>query len=81
MRIVGSNGGAPRDPAWWLNLQHDPVAWIQIGGDQRDVVAHLASGDERPHLWEAAKRFNRNYVRYEQKTTREIPVVVLTPVN
>jgi deazaflavin-dependent oxidoreductase (nitroreductase family) len=76
--IVGSNNGAPTDPAWWLNLQQDPRAEIQTGPDRYSVTARLADGDERKRLWPVLKEFNPAYRRYEEKTAREIPVVVLT---
>jgi deazaflavin-dependent oxidoreductase (nitroreductase family) len=75
--IVGSNNGGPTDPAWWLNLQADPNAAVQVRDMQHPVRAHLAEGDERARLWPALKTHNPAYARYEQKTTREIPVVVL----
>lgn len=75
--IVGSNNGGPKDPAWWLNLQQDPRARIQVGRNRFDVTAHRARGDERERLWPALKAFNPAYRRYEKKTHREIPVVVL----
>lgn len=76
--IVGSNNGGPSDPAWWLNLQERPRAEIQVGRERFPVSARLAQGVERERLWPALKEFNPAYRRYEKKTTREIPVVVLT---
>ena len=76
---VGSNGGAERDPAWWLNLQADPDARIQLRDRHCGVRAHRAVGDERARLWPRLKEFNPNWRRYERKTSRELPVVVLTP--
>jgi deazaflavin-dependent oxidoreductase (nitroreductase family) len=75
--LVGSNGGEPRDPAWWLNLQADPHAEVQVREGRFAVVARLAGGEERARLWPQLKAWNRIYVRYEEKTDREIPVVVL----
>ena len=43
--VVGSNNGAPTDPAWWLNLQQDARAEIQTGPDRYSVTARLADGD------------------------------------
>jgi deazaflavin-dependent oxidoreductase (nitroreductase family) len=77
--IVGSNGGADTDPAWWLNLQSHPDAEVVIGRDRLAVRAALASPEDRARLWPALKRWNPNYARYEKKTPREIPVVLLTP--
>lgn len=77
--IVGSNNGGPTDPAWWLNLQADPHAEIQLRRDRHRVTARLATGAERERLWPLLQDFNPAYRRYEKKTEREIPVVVLTP--
>lgn len=77
--IVGSNGGADTDPLWWKNLQSDPVCEVEIGRDRRKVRASLASDAERAELWPRLKAWNPNYRRYESKTRRQIPVVLLTP--
>jgi deazaflavin-dependent oxidoreductase (nitroreductase family) len=77
--IVGSNGGADGDPLWWKNLQSDPVGEVEIGRDRLKVRAALASDEERAQLWPRLKAWNPNYRRYESKTRRQIPVVVLSP--
>ena len=77
--IVGSNGGADHDPLWWRNLQADPRAEIEIGRERRTVTARLADPAERARLWPLLKDWNPNYRRYEARTRREIPVVLLTP--
>jgi len=77
--VVGSNNDGPSDPAWWLNLQADPRAEVQIGVERLRVTARLAQGDDRARLWPALKAYNPAYARYERKTAREIPVVVLQP--
>jgi deazaflavin-dependent oxidoreductase (nitroreductase family) len=75
--IVGSNNGEPRDPAWWLNLQADDRARVQVRGDEIEVSARLAEPDERTQLWPELLAFNPRYAVYEKRTTREIPVVIL----
>jgi F420H(2)-dependent quinone reductase len=45
------NGWADPEPAWWLNLQSDPKATVELGGESRQVVARAALGDERDRLW------------------------------
>jgi deazaflavin-dependent oxidoreductase (nitroreductase family) len=77
--IVGSNGGQDRDPAWWLNLQAEPSARVRIGQREQSVRARLARPEERERLWPRLTRENFNYARYAKKTTRQIPVVVLSP--
>src|ERR1700760_888419 len=49
--IVASYGGAPRHPAWYLNLQANPAAVIQVKGDRIPVTARTATADEKPRLW------------------------------
>ena len=76
--IVGSNNGEPRDPAWWLNLQTEARAEIQLRGDEIAVRGRLAEPDERARLWPELLAFNPRYAVYEKRTTREIPVVILS---
>jgi deazaflavin-dependent oxidoreductase (nitroreductase family) len=75
--IIASNGGQASDPLWWENLKRLPEASVQIGKDIRRVRARLASAEERARLWPPIKGENPAYAGYEQKTRREIPVVLL----
>ncbi len=75
--VVASNGGSDRDPAWWLNLQRNPEAEVQFGRESRRVSAGLAPPDERARLWPRLVETNSLWAGYEDKTSREIPVVVL----
>ena len=77
--VIGSNGGADRAPSWSLNLEADPQAVIEIGRERRAVTARRAVGEERERLWQAAVARFPGYGRYEQLTSRAIPVVVLEP--
>jgi deazaflavin-dependent oxidoreductase (nitroreductase family) len=77
--IVASVGGSPRHPAWYLNLQADPRASVQVRGEHFDVVAHTASPEEKPRLWKLMNEVWPNYDAYQSRTTREIPVIVLAP--
>jgi len=81
MVIIASNGGSDRHPEWWLNLRSQPKAEVQLGADARTVVAHRAEGDERERLWREVVELYHGYDEYRQITSREIPVVVLTPEN
>lgn len=75
--IVGSNNGGPRDPHWWLNLLASPSAEIQVMRDRIPIHARLADSVERKRLWPVLVEYNPPFARYETKTEREIPVVVL----
>lgn len=75
--VVASNGGSDRAPAWWGNLRRHPRATVQIGAETVRVLAREATAEERAVLWPRLKAWNPFYARYEQITTRRIPVVVL----
>jgi deazaflavin-dependent oxidoreductase (nitroreductase family) len=75
--IFASKGGAPTHPDWFHNLQAHPDATIEVGTESIPVTARVAEGDERSRLWEKQKQLMPGFADYEQKTTREIPVVIL----
>ena len=80
--VVASNNGNDRPPAWLLNLQHKPEAEIQVGRKRQAASAAVVMpGDpDHPRLWKAVNDNNKGrYERYQAKTSRPIPVVVLTP--
>ena len=77
--VVASMGGAPRHPSWYLNLQANPAATIQVQADEVPVMAHTASAAEKPRLWKIMTDVWPNYDVYQSRTDRDIPVVVLTP--
>jgi deazaflavin-dependent oxidoreductase (nitroreductase family) len=78
--VVASNAGQDFDPAWWLNLKANPEAEVQFGRERFRVRAHAAAGAEHERLWPWLKQRNPMYARYEKKTERQIPVVVLERV-
>ena len=75
--VIASYGGLDRSPSWWLNLQREPRATVQLGADTHDVVAHEATGDERARLWGDVTARAPGYLDYQRRTTRQIPVVLL----
>jgi proline iminopeptidase len=78
--VVGSQGGAPDDPGWVKNIEADPDAVeIQVKGDRIPVHARIAEGEERDRLWQQMNEVWPDYDRYQERTDREIPVVVLEP--
>ena len=79
--VVGSDGAARRDPQWWKNLQANPQGRIRMGRDVFPVETRLAEGAERERLWERGKSVNPAWERYEKRTERVLPVVVLTPIQ
>ena len=78
--VIASKGGAPQHPLWYLNLQTQPLAEVTVGRETRKVRARDAEGDERERLWRALADLFPGYDKYAQKTSRQIPVVLLEPV-
>jgi F420H(2)-dependent quinone reductase len=89
--VVASFGGSAQHPAWFLNLEANPRVEVQVGRRRRPATAHVAQGDERERLWRLVNETNRGlapllhrgalgrYDVYQRHTTRELPVVTLTP--
>lgn len=78
--IVASRGGDPTHPAWYLNLRDNPDVEVSLKhGPKRPMTAHIATADERATLWPRVVAAYKGYDGYQRKTTREIPLVVLTP--
>jgi deazaflavin-dependent oxidoreductase (nitroreductase family) len=78
LAIFASKGGAPTNPDWFHNLRANPNAKIELGADTVDVVARVASDEDRDRIWEAQKRAYPNFAEYERSAGgRTIPVVVL----
>jgi deazaflavin-dependent oxidoreductase (nitroreductase family) len=76
--IVASRGGHAKHPAWYLNLVDNPDVEVQVGADKFSAHAHTAEGEERERLWTLMVSVFKTYESYQEKTRREIPVVVLT---
>lgn len=76
--VVASKGGWSHDPLWFQNLQANPDATIQVRDEEIPVRASVASGEERARLWSLMSEVWPDYDRYQQRTEREIPVVVLS---
>jgi deazaflavin-dependent oxidoreductase (nitroreductase family) len=77
--VVPANGGAHRPPAWWLNLLAAGEATAVLGRERLRVRAYEATGAERERLWQRFA-FASPVNRYQRRTSRRIPVVVLTRV-
>ena len=76
--MVGSQGGAPKDPAWVANLRaHPDQVTVQDGPEPWDGVAREVTGEEKRQWWERAVAVYPEYERYQQRTDREIPVFVV----
>lgn len=74
---VASKGGAPTNPVWYYNVLADPHVELQDGTQRWDMIAHEATGDERAVWWERAVAAFPDYATYQERTERQIPVLVL----
>ena len=71
--------GADTNPSWYHNLVANPQATIEVGTETIPVVATVAEGDERNRLYDAQAALMPNFAEYAEKTSRQIPVFILTP--
>jgi deazaflavin-dependent oxidoreductase (nitroreductase family) len=79
--VVGSNSGEPSDPAWLMNIRSQPRVTIQVRERVLEATGSVAEPDDRARLWAELMRVGPGYGRYETMTTREIPLVFLTPAE
>ena len=77
--VVASLGGAPQHPVWYYNLTANPHVELQDGPVKQDYLARELEGTERDAWWERAVEAWPDYAEYQKKTTRVLPVFVLTP--
>ncbi|MFF2432656.1 nitroreductase family deazaflavin-dependent oxidoreductase [Streptomyces sp. NPDC058107] len=77
--VVASLGGAPRHPVWYHNITADPRVELQDGPVRQDMNAREVTGDEKRVWWERAVEAFPDYADYQEKTDRQIPVLVLEP--
>jgi deazaflavin-dependent oxidoreductase (nitroreductase family) len=80
--VVASKGGDDRPPAWLLNLTAEPKVEVQLGRERRQASARVLEKHERDYerLWRLVNENNGGrYDRYQARTARPIPIVILTP--
>jgi deazaflavin-dependent oxidoreductase (nitroreductase family) len=75
--VVASKGGSDQPPTWFVNLEADPSAEIQVMADRFPVRARVASPEERAEMWPLMNEQWPDYDSYQENTEREIPIVVL----
>jgi deazaflavin-dependent oxidoreductase (nitroreductase family) len=78
--VVASLGGAPKNPVWYYNIKAHPQVELQDGTTVGEYEAREIFGDEKAAWWERAVEAWPDYAEYQQKTDRQIPVFVLTPI-
>lgn len=79
--IIASYAGAPKHPAWYHNLVANPEVTVEVGTESFTARASTAEGEERRRLYDAQAALMPNFTEYQEKTTREIPVVVLERIG
>jgi F420H(2)-dependent quinone reductase len=77
--IVGSQGGMPKHPQWFLNLTKNPDVEVQIGSRRRNMRARVANPEEHAALWPRLVALYADFATYQAWTDRPIPVVIVEP--
>ena len=77
--VVASKGGAEEHPAWYFNLVENPHVELPDGAVKRDYDAVALDGPERDEWWQRSVAVWPDYAKYERRTSRRIPVFLLTP--
>ena len=77
--LVASYGGGPKHPQWYLNLTANPTVEITRKGKTTTMTARTATPEERAEMWPRVTAAYKGYAGYQEKTDREIPLVVFTP--
>jgi F420H(2)-dependent quinone reductase len=79
--VVASLGGAPKNPVWYYNVTANPHVELQDGPVKKDYQAREVHGDEYAAWFERAVAAWPDYAEYQKKTTRTMPIFVLTPID
>jgi deazaflavin-dependent oxidoreductase (nitroreductase family) len=75
--LVASYGGDDRHPAWYLNLRANPEVRVTTAASTRTMIAYIATEEEKVKLWPQITSVFEGYARYQERTERSIPVVIL----
>ena len=79
--VVASAGGSDKHPGWYFNILKTPTVGVQIGRERMQMKARVANEKERARLWPLVNKNNSNrFEGYQQKTQRQIPLVILSPL-
>ena len=79
--VIASKGGAPTNPDWYYNVLADPLVTVEAGTETFQAWATVAEEPERTRLYNQMVAVMPGFDDYRRKTTRVIPVIVLTPVK
>ena len=78
--VIASKGGMPKHPIWYRNLEAHPQCDLMVGAKAVSARARIVTGEEREAIWKQMAELYPPYLEYQERTEREIPVVVLDPV-
>ncbi|MGD0752132.1 MAG: nitroreductase family deazaflavin-dependent oxidoreductase [Anaerolineales bacterium] len=79
--VIASKGGAPTNPDWYYNVRTNPLVTVETGSEQFQARATFALEPERTRLYDQMVAMMPGFAEYQQKTTRIIPVIILTRVK
>ena len=79
--VTASNGGRQRNPGWFFNVRSNPQVTLHLQDTQVSAVAEVAGPEKRKELWARLLSLAPLYSGYEKHTSREIPMVILRPVD
>jgi deazaflavin-dependent oxidoreductase (nitroreductase family) len=81
LAVFASKGGAPTNPDWFYNLKANPDVTVEVGTNTFPARARIPDKEERDRIWNRMKEIAPGFAEYEQKTTRQIPVIILERVD
>ena len=79
--IIASKGGAPTNPDWYYNIRANPLVTVETGSEQFQARATVAAEPERTRLYNKMVEMMPGFAEYQEKTSRVIPVIILTRVR
>jgi deazaflavin-dependent oxidoreductase (nitroreductase family) len=79
--VIASKSGAPTNPDWYYNLVANPLVTAEVGTEQFEAHATVAAEPERTRLYDEMVKMMPAFAEYRLKTTRQIPVLILTPTK
>jgi deazaflavin-dependent oxidoreductase (nitroreductase family) len=79
--VIASKGGEPTNPAWYHNLVAHPEVTVEVGTECFRAIARITEGEERDRLFAAQAAVMPGFLKYQDRTSRRIPVIVLERVN
>jgi len=79
--VIASKAGAPTNPDWYYNIVANPELNVEVGTETFRVHATVTEEPERTRLYDKMVEMMPGFDEYRHKTTRKIPVIVLTPLK